>query len=483
MTAVVAAVGVLAALLCLEGPDLGVPVCLIAGFLADPLRKTLPGEPVILTAAIVGFVGLTFVGALKKGSRLRMPSVLRKDRRTIGAFRIFAAIVLLQALVSYARTRSTMIAGIGLLAYFAPIPAIFVGYRFARRPGRLERFVGIYTLVCCAGVLGIYLSIAGVDHPLLNAVGVEQVVYSRVTGGPVRLLCGFFRSSENAAWHAATAFSLLLLLAVTRLRRRAADWFYVPAMVFLAIAVPLTGRRKAMVTIVLFAVLYGFLLAYFRRGAHRLATNALVVGLAVTVIAGSTFLSDPEAIRPYIERGATATGESLVGRLEKMTIGSFKWVVQANGIFGAGAGIGSQGSQHFGGGVDMVGMAAEGGLAKVLAELGLPGIVAFLWFAWVLGRRLWKAFASVNRGDPARSRLILGLAALIVANGIEFVTATQIFGDPFVLVMLGWLFGFLLAAMDTQLDAVAEPPPAPVPAPESRVVHLPITGVPGLDLP
>ncbi len=74
-------------------------------------------------------------------------------------------------------------------------------------------------------------------------------------------------------------------------------------------------------------------------------------------------------------------GGDATDRASPMTIESFGWVVAQNGPMGAGAGTGSQGAQHFGGGAEIVGGAAEGGLGKIVAELGFPGFFLIVWFA------------------------------------------------------------------------------------------------------
>ena len=126
-----------------------------------------------------------------------------------------------------------------------------------------------------------------------------------------------------------------------------------------------------------------------------------------------------------------------------MTIDMFEYVIAQNGFFGSGAGTGSQGAQHFGGGAVLVGAAAEGGLGKVLAELGVPGLLLLVWILAAVGAYVWKAAARI-RGDENVAALSYGILAFLAANGIVFTTAHQIFGDVNILIILGLLLGILL---------------------------------------
>lgn len=152
-------------------------------------------------------------------------------------------------------------------------------------------------------------------------------------------------------------------------------------------------------------------------------------------------------IRPYYERGVSVRND-VTQRVSVMTLESFQYVIAQNGILGSGAGTGSQGAQHFGGGANIVGGAAEGGLAKVLAELGIPGLVLLLWLVISLARYLWSIIlyiTYVRDVDPALSKLVFGLVAFLITNGFVYIVAHQVFGDPFVLIVLGFFLGFVMA--------------------------------------
>jgi len=52
---------------------------------------------------------------------------------------------------------------------------------------------------------------------------------------------------------------------------------------------------------------------------------------------------------------------------------------------------------------------------QMAVERGLPGLAVFLWFLWVVGRRLWR----VSRSDPASLGVFFGFMGLLVAGLTE----------------------------------------------------------------
>jgi hypothetical protein len=153
-----------------------------------------------------------------------------------------------------------------------------------------------------------------------------------------------------------------------------------------------------------------------------------------------------------LQRGATVFGEA-EDRFSSLGLGSVGWALEGYGFFGGGVGVASQGGQHFGGGAGRFGGAGEGGLGKIVAELGLPGLVLVAWIVGALVVYLRGLVTRVARRDDPIVPLFLGLVAVIAANVPLFIVATQIFGDPFVLLILGWMFGFSIAASEVVLSA------------------------------
>ena len=469
---------------CYNNPRLGIYITLAVGFLADPVRKLLPGQPVFIVGMVAVFAGVTFLGALNRRLIPPLRSLLARSGRLRTPIVLFLFLVVVESTISFARTGSPVIAGIGLIAYLAPAPAILLGYGALRTERSVLGLILFYSAFAGLFASGIFLSALGWEHPLLSAVGEELVAYSAETGQSLQLLCGFFRASEIAAWHCAVAACLMILLATAFRKRPLLVFLAGAASVYFFIAIVFTGRRKAFVAMLLFSCVFGFLLVRYRRGAPTLARVFLAAILGMAILGQTSLFSENFASRyqAYLAREKTTTARNAMERVQEMVFDAVGLTVQQNGFFGAGAGAGSQGSQHFGGGTDIVGGSAEGGLAKVLAELGIPGIAVILWIGVLMVRRVMRAVRQIRRSDSIRAVLCLGLIALLATNTIEFVTAHQAFGDPFVLFMLGWMLGLVLALLRQEQEIRAAARPAPerprrLPVAPGR----PILGIEGLD--
>ncbi len=429
----------------------GVLVCLVVGFLQDPLRKLVPGEPVVFTALVGAPLAMTLLGAHLRRIRISFRPLHAWNGVLRTPLHFFLLLVLVQSGAAFIKTGSPMVAGIGALSYLAPLPAILLGYQFSRSERDIVKVIKIYLIVGIIMVSSVYMAYAGLDWPILKQVGEGLFIYS-LERGRLDLYSGLMRSPEIAAWHAAAAACLILLASVA-IRRNAILKCAGGALVAILLgAVLLTGRRKFLVEIVLFVSIYSLLLIWFRETAIKsavLSKSALL--LACGLVLGSAvymFVANDQTateIRPYYERGLSVKGD-VTERVSVMTIESFQYVIAQNGILGSGAGTGSQGVQHFG--AQSTGAAAEGGLAKVLAELGIPGFVLMLWLIISMGRYIWSILQFTTHApnmDPSLVKLVIGLVALLITNAFVYTIAHQVFGDPFVLIILGLFLGFVMA--------------------------------------
>lgn len=434
--------------LCLSDWRLGVYVSLGAGFFQDPIRKLLPGEPVYLTMLAAVYLAVTIFSAYTRGVRFNFKEIYELTPVFRTPLHLFVVLVVIEAFVTLFRFDSIIMAGIGLAAYLTPLPGLLLGYRFGVSRTHIITFIVAYLVFTSIMSAGLYLSMLGFDWTALRTVGEDLIVYSRVTGEPIVLLSGFFRAPEVAAWHTATSICMLVLLGIilkvsakTRLLMGAMSLFYFGALL-------LTGRRKFLVEIALFLGFYGVFMIWSGNGTSKVAKTLFIamVGVCISLLAFMS-LSDEgtqTGIQAYYDRG-TSVEEDMAGRASLMTIDSLQWVVEENGVFGQGAGTGSQGAQHFGGGAELVGLAAEGGIGKILGELGIPGLALLAW----LLTGLWLYLLAIARLFKSRhaetGRLVFGLMSFLLANVFVYSIAHQIFGDLFVLMMLGLMLGFIFA--------------------------------------
>src|SRR6266446_6817465 len=433
--------------ICVANWRLGFLLCIIVGCLQDPIRKIVPGEPIYLTSAILIYVAATCLGAYLGGRRFSLRPIHAWNNSLKSPLMLFMVLVVIQSVVTFIRFGSPILATIGFLAYVTPVPGILLGYHFGRREQETYRFIKVYLALNVIMVAGVYLSYFGFEWQILNSVGEDLLVYN-LEKGALLLRSGFFRTPEVAAWHAGTSICLLVVMFMTLKRHILLKLATGGLILFFWGALLFTGRRKFIMEIMIFLCVYCALLLLVRKKVSKTVRTSFLLAIAVGIAMAGYVNFAPEAMRdeidPYYERSATV-GADATDRASLMTSESFNDILEQNGPWGAGAGTGSQGAQYFGGGSQIVGGSAEGGLGKIVAELGLPGIALIVWLAFAIGRYFWAIIREVKQTAFERASLTFGFIAMLAANAFVFVTAHQIFGDPFVLTLLGFLVGIVMA--------------------------------------
>jgi hypothetical protein len=421
---------------------MGLLITLLTGFLQDPLRKLSETEPVLLTGLVAGTFAVTLGSAvLRRG--LPRPNKIYGWRDGLSMpVMAFVLIVCVQVVHTAVRTGNPILAVIGLLGYLSPLPAAWVAYRLGRDSGGIRVAISCYVVLVVLISTGVYLSFFGYDWSVLRQVGQGLRVFSQ--GRLLEVHPGFWRSPEVAAWHAAAGICFLVML-WTMAKRWTTRPLIVGLMLYLIGAGLLAGRRKMLVEVVVFAVGYWALLAYYRHGATRVAALAMVAGVLGAPIAIEILEGSVGRLDPYVRHGVSGFRDA-PQRFEMLGLGSVQWAIHQHGLLGVGAGSGIQGAQHFGGGTSLVGGTTEGGLGRVMTELGLPGLLALGWLAVALARLIWRSLARPAGGEGFETARY-GLAAFLAANLVAFVVASQVYGDLFVLLILGWTVGMLIGSL------------------------------------
>ncbi|MFN0111803.1 MAG: hypothetical protein ACKVZH_23340 [Blastocatellia bacterium] len=451
----------------------GIFICIAAGFLQDTLRKLVPNEPVYYSVMIVVFVAATLLGAYRSGIRFTFAPIHSWNKVLRLPLNLFIGLVVIQSLLAYVKTNSLIIAGIGLMAYLTPLPAILLGYQFGNNEKNIINFARVYLIISLMMISGVYLSYLGYEWDALRSVGVGLYAYSP-SGDFLTLHSGFLRSPEIAAWHACTAICFAILLVLIKQRWGIVYWLSGILIVFFGVAILLTGRRKFLMEIFIFVSVYVVLLIWFRKNALQSAF-ALIFALVLSFLVFTYALPDDfnSGISSYYQRGATVNKDA-ADRASLMSIESFQYVIAENGFLGSGAGTGSQGAQHFGGGANLVGGSAEGGLGKVLAELGVPGLVLLLWLFVSLARYIGSILINVKSDASVRSTLAFWLLSFQAANASVYIIAHQVFGDIFVLVILGFSLGFVLAIPQMQKAPIGAAIRREIRHPQDEVIKKPL---------
>ena len=417
---------------------------LLAGFIQDPIRKLLSAQPVMMVVFCAFVLGFALVGAVAKQGMVTLRPMAGNSKRTRTLLRVFLVYVLIEAGNALFRFNSIMIPAIGMLAYLTPIPALWLAYNYVRDPSDIRRFMRVYLVLGLIATAGIYLSNAGLDSVMLKSIGGEMIIFDRVAG-IVASHSGFMRSSEISAWHAAAVACIAIVSMVSF--GGALSRIYTPAIVlFCTYGAILTGRRKVLAVMILFVAIYFLGLYYFKKRSNRRG-GIVIALLALMILLGAmTMAPDVQNLSPYLMRSATVFADAW-DRLSRLGFASIGWGLDAGGFFGLGTGAGAQGTQHFAEGAAVtVGGASEGGLGKITAELGLPGLLLTFICTWLVARQVRRAVASAATADKQLLRLTLGLLAFVAANVPVFIGASQVYGDPFVLILLGSMLGFVLAA-------------------------------------
>lgn len=258
----------------------GLLLAVLVGFAQDPLRKITPGEPVyfvVLALAVASFAGA--VAWMRLGG-FRLNKMLHGDRLLRNAVTAMFFIVAVQAVHAFVRFGSPVLVGIGVMAYLAPLGALWFAYQYARGIDDVRRLLQVYVICALVAAGAVLLSYLGVDSPLFKEVGPGVQIYERTLGMYINAHVGIMRASEIAAWHlgAATCFVLILAFASRR-----------PVVIQLAVIISgvlitaglLTGRRKMLAMIAGFMVLYLLLIWNSR---HRSARNTIMTALLAPMV-------------------------------------------------------------------------------------------------------------------------------------------------------------------------------------------------------
>ncbi len=455
----------------------GMVMCVLIGVAQDPLRKLAAGQPVYYVVLVGVIFALTWIRAALMGVPLSPSAVQGWKQNLKIPVSLFVTLVLAQAVHSLAAYDSLLMPGIGLLVWLSPIPAVVLAYQFAVRRGLagVRGLMVAYVAIALVSLSGVYLEYQGVQSRLLGEIGEGQIIYD--VGTVLKAYSGFYRASEIAAWHAAAIACFIFMLSIGK---KATVARVLVALMLIAILVSLgilTGRRKMLVEITVFICAYFFLVAWLQRGTARLAMVVLLAGAVgyigivgfvapdnVQRSGNSTYVKNAQRIEGYAARGQTVFAD-LPARVNQLGVQPILWAVDRFGWLGAGLGTGSQGTNAIAEANNIDRGAAEGGLGKITMELGVPGLLMAAWVLVALAHHLRRQLRPVVKVSPQHARMAFGMIAFLVANAATFSVATQAYSDLFILLILGWCLGFLLAmpALAVNGDAPRRRTPAGYP--------------------
>lgn len=415
------------------------------GVLQDVLRKMTPDAPAyyIVWSSAIFFI-VVFVALSRHSFGIR--SIWLGDRQLKGAFYLFFLLVLIQLAHSLFRWGQPAIPLFGAIFYFGPIVALVLMIAFARQTVWIKRFINIYLWTMIPACLSVYLSLLFKDSiPILRDVGSfsgqELIIFD--VGAALYSYPGLFRVGEIAAFHAATCVAFLSIFMMKKRQQFLYKLGLGVLILLLVGAIVLTGRRKMLMALSIFWVLQFFLMSVLSKGQSRMAVSVLVMGLLFSV--GVGFFGTGESSL-YLERGGSVF--SSVDERGSTAIMLFESAINRSDGIGLGAGIASQGSRFAG--IDnskYVGGSSEAGIGFLIIELGIPGIIIVGWLGFNIIRVLMIRLKFVAKVDYDLLLYAVSFAALLAANALTFMVATQLYGDYFVLIILGVIAGMLYATI------------------------------------
>jgi len=418
---------------------------LFIGFIQDPFRKIVAGEPIIFIVTVALVFGMLTLKQINQigFSRASQPFVAWVEylRQPLA---LFIVILILQYAHSLFRWGSVVVSTIGLASYVAPFIAIVVGYFSVSNLDQVRRFMKIYSVVGVFLAISVTLSFIGIELSIFKEVGVGLKIYDQ--GTILRSYSGFMRTGEIAAWHIATTACFAIVLYSTSKRK----WpiiLVILLVMFLMLTITFTGRRKMLMLVSLFAMLYLFGFFYFRK---TLSVGKVFVSLGIIAVAWvSAQALIPESynydVQNYLSRGTSVYSDA-TQRFIDLGLKPIQWAYNRVGLFGGGLGIASQGAHLFQSS-SIAGGSGEGGLGKVMVELGLPGLLVIMWLIFAIARYVVNCLklASQSFVQPQLMVCVLGFAVLILVNIVTFSVASQLYGDMFILIILGLVSGFVFS--------------------------------------
>ena len=424
----------------------GIWLCIFVGFFQDPLRKVVPDEPVYFVGLTAIVFAATVLGLIVRNYRFDPTQVPGWNNGVAQSILALFLVIVLQLAYSYYNFGSLLLVAFGMISYIAPLSAVFVGYYFACHAGEdgIEKVLKFYVLLCSLFSFGIYLEYFGFNNTFLGEVGAGLLIYD--IGTVLRPYSGLFRSSEIAAWHIFFGSSLMMVIAV-RSRSNVGRWLWVLGIIFLISAGILTGRRKLIVTIIIFAMVYWLLMMVFLRRAFRVALIILLLGASSLWVAiqNDVISEGGDGVYGlYVER-ASSVFDDIAQRAEDLGLNTVLVAIKRHGVFGRGAGSASQGAGLAGSGNRQY-YESEGGLGRIVVETGLFGLLLIVWLTVVMIINIWKILRYLAYKQDSFSTICFGLGAILVANFAHFFIASQVFSDPFILLLLGLTLGLINSA-------------------------------------
>ena len=423
----------------------GVFAAIIVGLLQDPIRKMIPGVPAFLAMASLPVWMATLASASFSGE-IKMRLFLSGFPRLTRWISVFSLYLLIPAALSASYGRNSwMITALGVVIYSTAFFVLAAGWRFPATHKSISKVLSFYAVCAAILLIGGPLDYIGFGERF-SAIGTQALdmiwVTYRTGSEGLFMYAGFFRSPDVMGWHAALVTMVAGLMAA-----RSRGWvrvFWILISVWGFLNVWICGRRKMISMLPIFGGVFLLLTYKFRdvRKTALLGAGAfLVVALAWYGVSRTyrTVSTDTFYLSAF---------EQMDEKFMQHGVGSVITTVQQAGFLGYGLGMGQQGVHNIN--AEKPRLWQEGGPGKIFAELGVPGAILLLGIGFVLFRTAYFV-VGYTKEFPVFYECA-GLLSILVANVASAVVSAQIFGDPFIMLLLAFFMGLILSGSRISQD-------------------------------
>ena len=348
----------------------GMVLFLLVGALQDPVRKLVPGAPNYLTLSTMPVWACIMLGAMLRGD-LNWLRFKRAFPQVAIVTVIFAWTLVPAAVMSAIYSPgSWQVTLLGVYVYFSAFSGVLIGVFYPVRDGDIERLMFCYILIVAVMLLGAPMERmgVGVSEGWVGTGRLGDLWVTYRTGGVVRMMSGFYRSPDIMGWHASCLVMLSMILAMWR-----SDWqriLFVGLAGWGGIGVMLCARRKMISGLVIFLLVF---LALFLR--HQQVRRFVAIGLLSLAAMGVwSYIYQTTGSDREVEGFYNTTLSEVGDRLHQHAVEAPHTTLRQAGLFGYGLGMAVQGAHHIK--IERPNIWQEGGLSKLLAECGVPGLLA-----------------------------------------------------------------------------------------------------------
>lgn len=427
----------------------GLLCTVVIGFLQDPLRKITPNQPSQMVGLVlIGFVLSALVLYMQRG-RMNLQAMFWTVPQMQQWGQFFPLLIIGQSINSYLRFSDPLLTAIGAAFYFAPVIGLWVGFHVGCNQTLLRRLLFYYLSLSVIFAISVFLHYRGFENPLLTEVGQGILITFRY-GFSAKGAAGLWRTSEIASWHLAAAACLAACVGLSSSRNSTRTGLLALAVAFAFLTI-ITGRRKALVLVLAFTAIYLLLFSRTANASSRERMITSVLGVAgFTVAIYSLFIRNilGEYFGEYVNRSLTITSQ-IGERFTGQGIGAMLRAIDISQGFGLGVGIGTNTGNikltAARASVKDLGFVSEGGGGRLILELGLPGVILLLILGFLLFLAIRRNFRLLKFLPQSTAILMIGLLSFSLANIPSFISAGQLYSDPFVLILIGLSMGSFLA--------------------------------------